>query len=223
MSQPTLPSSGVQELVQKLREEGVAAGRREAEQIVAAAREEAARIVAEARREADETTRASHAMVETERQAAHAALDLAARDAMLKMREQLEVTFVRGLQSLTATALQEPGVLAELVVQALRQVLGADPTDERAQLLTPESGRQDPQAAAALDVLAATLSRDLLRGGVDLVLDPRPGAGVRIQLVDRGIELAVTDETLAALLLERLLPRFRALFESRLLQGEGRG
>jgi V/A-type H+-transporting ATPase subunit E len=223
MAQPTLPSSGVQELVQKLREEGVAAGRREAEQIVAAAREEAARIVAGARREADETTRASHAMVEMERQAAHAALDLAARDAMLQLREQFEVTFVQRLQSLVAVALQDPVVLVELVVQALRQVLGDGPSGERAQLLVPEAWRQDPQAAIALDVLAATLSRDLLRGGVDLIPQPWPGAGVRIHLADRGIELAVTDETLAALLLERLLPRFRALFESRLVQGQDRG
>ncbi len=192
MAQPTLPSSGVQELVQKLREEGVAAGRREAEQMVAAAREEAARIVAGARREADETTRVSHAMVETERQAAHAALDLAARDAMLQLREQFEVAFVRRLQSLVAAALQEPGVLVELVVQALRQVLGDGPSGERAQLLVPEDWRQDPQAAI-------------------------------IHLADRGIELAVTDETLAVLLLERLLPRFRALFESRLVQEQDRG
>lgn len=223
MAQPSLPSSGVQELVQKLREEGVAAGRRDAEQIVAAAREEAARIVAEARRDAEETTRASHAVVETERQAAHAALDLAARDAMLQLREQLEVTFVRRLQSLTAAALQEPDVLVDLVVRVLRQVLGSGPSDERAQLLIPEAWRQDPPVAAALDQLVATLSMDLLRGGVDLVPQPRPGAGVRIHLADRGIELAVTDETLAALLLERLLPRFRVLFESRLVQGQDRG
>lgn len=223
MAQPTLPSSGVQELVQKLHEEGVAAGRRDAEQIVAAAREEAARIVAEARRQAEELTRASHAMVETERQAAHAALDLAARDAILQLREQLEVAFVQRLQSLTAAALREPDVLVELVVQSLRQVLAAGSSDERAELLIPEAWRQDPQAAAALDLLAATLSRDLLQGGVDLVPQPRSGAGVRIHLADRGVELAVTDETLAVLLLERLLPRFRALFEARLLPGQDRG
>lgn len=223
MAQPTLPSSGVQELVQKLRDEGVAAGRREAEQIVAAAREEAARILADARREAEDMTRATHATIETERQAAHAALDLASRDAVLQLREQFEVAFARRLQSLTAASLLEPDVLTELVVQALRHVLTAGPTAERAQLLVLEGWTQDPKAVAALDALAATLSRDLLQGGVDLVPGRLPGAGVRIHLAERGVELAVTDESLAALLLDRLLPRFRALFEARLVPGQDRG
>ena len=219
MADPMLPSSGVQELVQRLREEGVAAGRREAEQVLATAREEAARIIAEARREAEELTRASHATVEAEREGARAALDLAARDAMLQLREQLEVAFVRRLQSLIGTSLREPEILIELAVDALRHVVAAGPSGERAELLVAESWIQDPQAASAIDALAATLSRDLLQGGVDLVPERHSGAGVRIHLAERGVELAVTDETLAALLLERLLPRFRALFEGRLVQG----
>jgi V/A-type H+-transporting ATPase subunit E len=214
-----LPSSGVQELVQRLREEGVAAGRREGEEIVAAAREEAARILADARREAEELTHASHDTIETERQAARAALELAARDAVLQLREQLEVAFVRRLQSLIGTSLREPEILIELAIDALRHVVAAGPSGERAELLVAESWIQDPRAASAIDALAATLSRDLLQGGVDLVPERHSGAGVRIHLAERGVELAVTDETLAALLLERLLPRFRALFEGRLVQG----
>lgn len=223
MAEPMLPSSGVQELVQRLREEGVAAGRREGEEIVAAARTEAARLLEEARRDAEERTRRSHAAIETERQAARAALDLAARDAVLQLREQLEGAFVRRLQALVAASLREPEILTELAVDALRQVVAAGPSAERAQLLVAESGAKDPQAAGAIDALAATLSRDLFQGGVDLVPGQHSGAGVRIHLADRGVELAVTDETLAALLLERLLPRFRALFEGRLVQENDRG
>jgi len=223
MAQPTLPSSGVQELVQRLREEGVAAGRREAEQIVAAAREEAARVLAAARREAEEMTRAKHAAIETERQAARAALDLAWRDAVLQLREQLEGAFAQRLQSLVAAALREPAVLGELVVDALRHALAQERSGDRAQLLVPEAGAPDAEASQAIDVLAATLSRDVLQGGVELVREPRSGAGVRVHLAEQGIELAVTDEALAALLLERLLPRFRAVFEARLSQGRDRG
>ena len=223
MPESVLPSSGVQELVQRLREEGVAAGRREAEQIVSAAREEAARMLAEARREAEQVTGQAHATVETERQAARAALDLAWRDTVLQLREQLETTFARRLQSLVAVSLRETEVLVELVVDALRHALAADRAEERAQLLVPESSAEDAQLAQSLNTLAAALSRDLFSGGVELVRDPRSGAGVRILLADRGIELAITEETLATLLLERLLPRFRALFEARLAEGQERG
>lgn len=218
-----LPSSGVQELVQRLREEGVAAGRREGEAIVAAARAEAAGILADARREADELTHATSATIETERQAARAAIELAWRDAMLQLREQLEVAFARRLQSLIAQALRDPAVLIELVVDALRHVLQADRAPDRAQLLVPDPSTQDAEATLALDTLAATLARELLEGGVELVRETRTGAGVRIRLAERGIELAVTEETLAALLLEHLLPRFRALFEARAVRGQDRG
>ncbi len=223
MADPTLPSSGVQELVQRLREEGVAAGRREAAQIVAAAREEAAGLLAAARREAEEMNRATHATIETERQAARAALDLAWRDAVLQLREQLEGAFARRLQSLVAAALREPQVLGELVVDALRHALAEERSGDRAQLLVPESAALDAKASHAIDTLAATLSKDVLAGGVELVREPRAGAGVRVHLPEHGIELAFTDEALAALLLERLLPRFRALFEARLAQGQDRG
>jgi len=223
MPEPMLPSSGVQELVQRLRDEGVAAGRREAERILAAAREEAARILAAARRDAEQMTQATQATIETERQAARAALDLAWRDAVLQLRGQLEAVFVRRLQSLVTGSLRDPKVLVELVVDAVRQVLAADRSPERAQLLVPESAAQDPPQAQALDALAATLAKDLLQGGVDLVREPQVGAGVRVHLTERGLELAVTDETLAALLLERLLPRFRALFEARFVTGHDRG
>ncbi len=223
MAESTLPSSGVQELVQRLREEGVAAGRREGEEIVAAARAEAARILADARREAEAVTHATSASIETEREAAGAALELAWRDAMLQLREQIEVAFARRLQSLVAGSLRDPEVLIELVVDALRQVLQADRSPERAQLVVPASSAEDPAATLALDTLAATLARDLLQGGVELVREQRTGAGVRIRLAERGIELTVTEETLAALLLERLLPRFRALFEARVAPGHDRG
>lgn len=219
MAESTLPSSGVQELVQRLREEGVAAGRREGEEIVAAARAEAARILANAHREAGELTGATADAIETQRHAARAALELAWRDAMLQLREQLEVAFARRLQSLVASGLRDPEVLIGLVVDALRHVLEADRSPDRAQLLVPESSAQDREATLALDTLAATLARDLLQGGVELVYEQRSGAGVRVRLAERGIELTVTEETLAALLLEHLLPRFRALFEARVVPG----
>ena len=223
MTEQMLPSSGVQELVQRLREDGVAAGRREGEEIVVAAREEAARILADARREAGELARATGATIETERQAARAALELAWRDAMLQLREQLEVAFARRLLSLIASGLRDPDVLIGLVVDALRHVLEAERSNERAQLLVPESSAQDPATSLALDTLAATLARDLLQGGVELVHEQRSGAGVRVRLAERGLELAVTEETLAALLLEHLLPRFRALFEARVAPRHDRG
>ena len=54
MAEETPTSSGVQDLISRIRDEGVQAGRQEAERILAEAQQQAARRVDDARSEVDE-------------------------------------------------------------------------------------------------------------------------------------------------------------------------
>ena len=67
-------ASGVQELISRIRDDGVEAGKKKAGEIVAEARQEAARLLAEARSEAAETHRKASAEIESFRHAALEAL-----------------------------------------------------------------------------------------------------------------------------------------------------
>ena len=55
MAETTKMASGVQELISRLRDEGVEAGRQKSDQILREAQEQASRIVAQANAEAEET------------------------------------------------------------------------------------------------------------------------------------------------------------------------
>ncbi len=57
------------------------------------------------------------------------------------------------------------------------------------------------------------LSDDILRRGVSFSVSDQHEHGIRIRLVDKDISLELTDEAIAALLLDHLQPRFRAILE----------
>ena len=57
------------------------------------------------------------------------------------------------------------------------------------------------------------LTGDVLREGVRFSATDDIHSGIRIQLVNHHIELDLSDEAVAALLLQHLQPRFRAILE----------
>ena len=80
MSDKAQQSSGVQELISRIRDDGVHEGQNKAEEIIAEARREASHILAQAASEVEETQRKSSAEVESFKRAALEALKMAARD-----------------------------------------------------------------------------------------------------------------------------------------------
>jgi len=57
------------------------------------------------------------------------------------------------------------------------------------------------------------LSDEILRKGVTFSASDEHESGIRIHMVDKDVSLDLTDEAIAALLLEHLQPRFRAILE----------
>ena len=53
----------------------------------------------------------------------------------------------------------------------------------------------------------------MLRDGLELGTREDTSAGIRIQLLDENVEIELTDEAIAELLLRHLVPRFRAIME----------
>jgi V/A-type H+-transporting ATPase subunit E len=207
MAEPeSLPSSGVDALVDRLREQGIDAGRREAARLVDEARAEADRMLAEARAEAATLREEAARAVERERTAALAALDLACRDALLRVREEIEGRIVRRLTDVAAVVIRDPRALENLLVDVTRHVLsqhGAAP-----------AGRLSVHGALAADVVDAlivALTRDVLTEGVELALDAR--GGIRLELAGSGVEIEISAAAVSQLLAAHLLPRFRSLLE----------
>ena len=57
------------------------------------------------------------------------------------------------------------------------------------------------------------MAGDIVREGLSFDVADDETPGVRVRLVDQEVEVELTDETVSALLMEHLVPRFRAIIE----------
>jgi V/A-type H+-transporting ATPase subunit E len=214
-------SSGVQELIDRLREEGVAEGRLQAEKIVADAESRARWIVGQAEREAEILREEARAEAEHTRKSLREALAVAVRDAILSLKSTLTARFADEVRQAVGSEMQQREMLQRLILEVAGRVREQVSEAEPVTVLLPrdvvglDELRRDPRALGRnpLTELAGFISKDMLRAGVSFAEaeDERPG--IRLSLKDDGVRMDITDEAVTALLLAHLQPRFRALVE----------
>ena len=214
-------SSGVQALIDRLREQGVEPGRQEAKRIVDDAQRRAAEIVDRAHAEADRLRAQARADVDRERESAKDALRMAARDMVLSVKEDMAQRFASDVRRLVQVELEDGEFLRRLILEVAGKATEGISRDAPVEVLLPtrvigvDELRSNPDEASqgALSRYVLGLSHALLREGVALRPDPEGKAGIRLRLTEEDVVIDLTDETVAALLLRHLLPRFRALLE----------
>lgn len=218
---PERRESGVDALIARLREEGVAAGRADAEQILERARAEAKRIVDSAEAEARAHLETARREADAYRAAGEQALRAAMRDTVLGLKAQLMARFTSDVQRLVSAELEDPELLRRLIVEvAGRAGSGIDP-DARIEVILPEAavaldglkGDPDELEQSPLTKLALGLSADMLRAGVTLSASADRDAGIAVRVADGKLVVDLSDEAIAGLLLQHLQPRFRAILE----------
>jgi V/A-type H+-transporting ATPase subunit E len=218
-------ASGVQELIDLIRGQGVKAAQDEGERIVSEARKEAASVRAKAQAEAREMLAAARAQVAADKAAGAEAIRNAARDSLLQLRNQVRQAFevhVRRLVSQHVLASQhvsqEIDFVRSLVLVLAGQAAEKYVTDHDAILFVSSAiGASDQAADGNLQekinhaVLGA--AGVMLREGIQLLPDDSIQGGARVRLVGEDLEINMTDEALSRLLLKQLLPRYRAIVE----------
>ena len=116
MSETTKVASGVQELINRLRDEGVKAGQEKSDQVLREAQEQASRIVAQAKAEAEEILSKARSEIETERTAANDSLRVAIRDTELKIEAELNADFAAHVKRLVSVELSDREFLRQIVL-----------------------------------------------------------------------------------------------------------
>lgn len=221
---PTLPpSQGIDTLIAKLREEGVSAGRDEGEKIVAEARAKAKQIVDKAKQEAKKHLEVSHREADSFQAAGVAAIQMAMRDTILDMKSHLMQQFSSDVKRLVSRSLQDEALIKQMILEvagSARERVDAADTKQLgivlpAQVVGLDELRNNPDELrrGKLTHFVLGLSDDILRKGVTFSASDEHASGIRIHMVDKDISLELTDEAIAALLLEHLQPRFRAILE----------
>lgn len=220
MAETGKTESGVRELIDRLHGEGVEAGRAEAQRITEEAQRQAAQILSEARTQADAMLDGARRAAEAQGSQARESLELAFRDALLSLKEELGEQFARQVRALVRAELRDPELLRKLILElgrvAVPDAYAAQPLEILVPVTHSRAGREEQvlePGETALDSLIAGISADMLREGVELRAADPAQAGLRVRVVGEDVAVDFTDEAVGALLLHYLLPRFRALLD----------
>ena len=212
MTEPVV-TSGVQELIDRIRGEGVQSARDEADRLLSAARAEASRILAEAKAEAATMKKDAQEEIETERTAAIAALRVAARDTGLELRTAVFSAFEEHVRRLVTDVTTDGKVLRDLIMVLAGRAAAEVIQGKDAEILLP--AELSEEAAAQLESFlrdsAAALSGQVLRQGIELIPSGDVKGGARVRLLDEDLEIDLSDEALSEMMLGLLLPRYRAI------------
>ena len=220
MANDTKESAGVQNLIDRLHDEGVAKGQDEAETLVTDARKQAMDIRDGAQREAEEILARARAEADSIIKVGNEGLQLASRDVMLKLREAFHKEFENKVQKLVGFTLQEQTFLEQLILEIARRATPEDQSKQLKVLLPEHEATPEEITAEMADVKEGTLAHfvlglaaDVLREGLTFGVSDDPSPGVRVQIVKDDVQLELTEETITALLLQYLAPRFREILE----------
>ncbi|MGJ0491221.1 hypothetical protein [Methylobacter sp.] len=225
MNNEKLPfaSSGVEALIERLKEEGIAAGRKKAESIVIDAEKRAEWIIKEAQLEAQSLVNEARAEAEAMKAAGEDALKLAARDVFLQLRDTLLGSFSQEVTRVVGKQMARKDFLEKLILALAGRVRDKTGIDSNRQVViqlpedvigveelcrNPEELRE-----GALTRFTASIAADLLREGVKFEVSDDLSGGLLIKLEEDNIVIDFSDKTVAALLLDHIQPRFRALLQ----------
>ncbi|QFT72410.1 MULTISPECIES: hypothetical protein [unclassified Ruegeria] len=221
MAQDRTIAHGVDALIDKLRNDGVAAGQAEAEKLRAEAKAEAARIVAEAKREAEELKKKARTETDNYRAAGEEALNTAMRDAVLTMKAGLTDRFKADVERLVTKEMSDPELLRQMILEVVgRAGEGANLNGRVSVVLPARVATQEDIKQNADDIQSGKLTKyvlgltaKMLRENVELHAADDVQEGIRVRAEDQGVVLDLTDKAVASLLMEHLQPRFRAVLE----------
>ena len=213
MSDEIGESSGVQKLIDRLHDQGVAKGQVEADSLITSARRQAMETLDEAKRKADEILTAARDEAERTRRSGEDAVRLAGRDAILELTESLRQDFFRKLRCLVEHQLEDVSFLREMILEISRKAVSRD--EDQVHLVFLGDTSSEDYAGGTLEDFARGIAADAIRDGLTYSITDSETPGVRVQFVGDKLEVDLTAETLTELLIEQLSPKFREILQTR--------
>lgn len=210
-------SKGIQELIEALRDKGVAQGKEASIKIIEEAEKRAEWMLKQAEEEAKAIVSNAHEGADFIRKAGSDSLLVAFRDIKLRLKDELSNQFAMQLNELIKYELKEPETLKLLLINAVSK---AQIPDESMDIILPEKVlgleelRQNPESlkSGALIEILSEVTRDLLKSEVTFKTGKNQ-AGIVFSLRNDEIQVDLAEEALTELLLNHLQPRFRAILE----------
>lgn len=199
----------LQELTDRLYQEGLSKGEVEAKAIIEKAKQEAAEIIVAAEKKSKEILENASNEAAAEKSKIENELKLLSKKSIATIRQQIE-------QSITAKAIEEPLRSAleekEFISKIIEESLsafnpqGSEPIS--LELLLPKARQSE------LEEYLQSKIREIFNQGVDIVFDTKTESGFKIKNNRGGYLLSFTEEDFKNLLLQYLKPKSaKFLFE----------
>ncbi len=208
--------AGVQNLVDRIRDEGVLAATEKANKILRDAEAKSAKMLADARREAEQLRENARIEIESNHAAALEALKLSARDTVLQLEAKVASAFEVFVQKLVTSATRDEKFIKSIVLvlagHAEKELIG----NKEIEILISESlltGQPNEKLTERTKQAILGLSSEMLREGVELIPSSEIEGGASVRLIKDKLEIDLSDKAIARLLYQRILPRFKALLE----------
>ena len=216
MTEQTSSPNSVQQLVDRIRDQGVQAAEQQAAKILRDAESKAVAIIAAAKAETAQLREQTRIEIEANHQAGLEALKLSARDAMLQLKAKVTSEFEVFVQRLVTSATSDEEFIKSIVLVLAGHVEKELIGDKEIQILISESilsGKTDETLRERSKQTILALSSEMLRSGVELLSASDVEGGARVRLVKDQLEIDLSDKAVAKLLNQRILPHFRAILE----------
>ena len=189
----------LQQLTQKLYDEGLEKGRAEADKLVADAKAEARKIVAEARAEAEEIVKKAEAKAEDVSKNTMTEISLAGKQAVGRIKSEIaSLIIAKSTAKGVKEATMDPAFIKEMLLSVARNWNGKDSSKVELKALLPQAERE------RLDASFEQSAKELLAAGIEVGYSDQVQTGFKVGAKDGGYYISFSDADFDALLKEYL-------------------
>lgn len=193
-----MENNKLQELTQKLYNDGLEKGRSEAERLVADAKQQAAKILADAKAEADAVAKAAELRAEDIAKNAMTEIELAGRQAVSKIKTELvEAIVAKTTGEAIKAAVVDAAFIKDMLLAVAKNWNSAS-ADVSLKALLAEDKR------AELDAAMKSATEELLKAGVEVGYTKDVKSGFKVGEKGGSYYISFTDESFDALFKEYL-------------------
>jgi len=214
--------SGVQKLIDRLRNDGVVAGQKQTRLLLEEAREKADKILADAKTEAERLIKEAQKKNAAEKVQTTEALRLAARNTERELENGLRKSFESHVKRLVAKDVNDEQFLRQLLLAVVGSAAEKISSKQAVEVLLPENVLQStPKGSTAvtdegkahLRNFVYSVTKDMLRDGVALQASAELNGGIKVKLIGEDVVFDFSENALSNLILKHLMPRYRGIME----------
>ena len=194
----------LQELTDKLYNEGLSKGKQEADEMLAKAKKEAAEIISNAREEYGKIVSEANREAADIKHKIESEIKMAFRQSLTTLKNQIENTLISNSVNKPITAVTEnSALLKELITTAIASFNPKGSDSVTLSLLLPENKRSELEAFIQNDIAKQ------LKAGIEVGFDKKLQNGFKIGPKNEGYHISFTDKDLQQLFSEYLKPKTR--------------